>query len=46
MRERTAALGGVLTVSSTKGQGTEVLVQIPTVPPEGSLSGEKPWRTP
>jgi signal transduction histidine kinase len=46
MRERTAALGGVLTLSSTPGGGTEVLVKIPAVPPEGSAaSGEKPWRS-
>jgi signal transduction histidine kinase len=45
MRERTAALGGVFTVLSGPDRGTEVLVQIPVVPPEGTvLSGEKPWR--
>lgn len=46
MRERTAALGGVLTVASTKGGGTEVLVQIPVVPPAGgAVPADKPWRS-
>ncbi len=34
MRERTAALGGVLQVQSAVGQGTRIVVQVPVLSPE------------
>lgn len=45
MRERTSALGGVLTLSSAPGQGTEVLVQVPVRPPADGPDSSKPWRS-